>query len=218
MRLGIYGAGGNGRGLMDVVRKGQLQRGKEYEEVFFIDDVIGKDTFYDAKVYSYEQVKSLYGPDELEIAISLGDPTHREMLFEKIKGDQYHLATVIEKNADISPSVCLGEGVLIANATISSDAVIEDNVLISAHAIIGHDTIVRKHCVVSAAAFVAGHCQVMEKVYVGPCSSVRDRILIGESSVIAMGAAVYKDVPANATAMGNPARNTTLTGNRNLFQ
>ncbi len=66
--------------------------------------------------------------------------------------------------------------------------------------------VIGDHVRVGANVFIGGHVEVGDNSFLGIGSLLKDRIHIGKESVIALGAAVFNDVPNNATAAGNPAR------------
>lgn len=216
MVIGIYGAGGSGKNVLDTVNQFN-KRGVYWDEVIFIDDVIGEEEFYGVKVLTFAQVREQLTPDEIEIVISLGEPHNRKIVCERVKAAGYRLKTVVHPEADVAESVILGDGVIVGKAFIGGSIEIKENVFVSQNAVIGHDTQIGPHGVVSANAFIAGHVVIGEQVYVGPCASMRDRLTIGDRSVIALSAAVFKDIPADYMAIGNPARMLKRTESDKLF-
>lgn len=206
MTLGIYGAGGTGKAICDEIIRGEKIKEK-YEKIIFIDDVLGLKEYYGLEVFSFEEVKKMFGKEKIEFLIALGEPGAREVLFNKIKKEGFCFATWIHPEADVSPSATIGEGCFIDKAYIDNDVIIGKNILVYPQAIIGHNTQIKDHSLISIRAFIGGYCMLEEKVYFGPCAACRDRIHIGENSVIGLNAALYKDVPADYTAIGNPARN-----------
>lgn len=89
---------------------------------------------------------------------------------------------------------------------MGSLANIGDNVDISIRATVGHDAVIGAHTRLGVNAFVGGHVKIGESVFIGSMAMIRDRIQVGEQSVVSLGAAVFSDVPAKATMIGNPAR------------
>lgn len=45
-------------------------------------------------------------------------------------------------------------------------------------------------------------------MFMGMNSTSKDKIIIGDDAIIGMGTAVFRDVAAGATVVGNPARVT----------
>ena len=216
MVLGVYGAGGNGKILVDLAETVNMFK-QRWQEIVFIDDVISVSESYRKRVYTFEEAITAYDSDEIEFAVSVGDPADRELLYRRIKDNGYYLATIIHPHSNISPSLIAGEGLIVANGFIGSDVTLGDNVAVGYMALIGHDTCVKSNTMISAGVFIAGHCSVEEKVYIGPAGAIRDRLRIGTASVIGMNAAVYKDVPAHTTAIGNPAKCIVRENGKKLF-
>lgn len=217
MVLGIFGAGGNGKMALDMVDRINVNN-ERWSEVIFVDDVIGVKEFHGLNVCTFQEAIEKYSPQELELVISLGEPEYRELVYNKIMQLGVRLATIIDPDAEVDSSAQIGNGVAICKgAYIGSDSVIEDNVLVIGRAVVGHDTTIKKHCNISAFAFIAGHCVLEEKVYVGPTAAMIDRLHIGTGSVIGLNAALYKDVPDNMVAIGNPARIVKREKGKNLF-
>lgn len=205
MILGIYGAGGSGKMAVDLAVRINEQR-RSWDEIIFIDDTVGVDMVYGTKVLSFSQTLEVYESTEIEIIITLGDPALREKIYRRVKDKGYHLATIIDPNANVSPSAKIGEGTVVCNAFIGSDVEIGDNSVVYEHACIGHDTKVGNHNIVSAMSFIAGHCIIKNNIFIGPSSSIRDNIVVEDNAIVSLGAAVYRNVAEHHTAIGNPAK------------
>lgn len=217
MILGIFGAGGNGKMVLDAANNMNVAK-HIWSEIIFIDDVIGVSEYHGVKVYKFLEIQERYDSTQLEIVISVGEPEKRELIYNVVCEANYNFGRWIALDSEIDPSVQLGKGVIIGPlAYIGADTVIGNNVLVSRNAVIGHDTIIKDHGIVSAGAFIAGHCVIEERVYVGPVAATIDRLHIGKDSVIGLNAAVYKDVPVNHIALGNPARMIKREEGKGLF-
>lgn len=205
MILGVYGAGGNGKTVVDLAHFIE-KRNKRWDRIVFIDDVTDEKMVYGIEVYSYEEAMSTFQKDEIGFIISNGEPADREKLFNKLKDDGCHFETLINPDAWLPEKTVIGEGCIVGLCTVGSDSCIGDNTFVSQDAIIGHDTVIGKNTIVSAGSFIAGHCKIGGKVYIGPRASLRDRISVEDTAVVAIGAVVLKDVPGNVIALGNPAK------------
>lgn len=84
--------------------------------------------------------------------------------------------------------------------------IIEDYVKIDALVHIGHDAHLGKNVEITAGSIVGGFARLDNNVYLGINSTVKNRIVLGGNSVIGMGSNVTKNVEADITVTGNPAR------------
>lgn len=201
MKLGIYGAGGTGKAFFDQV----IGHPHRYQEVFFIDDSLSSLHYRGARVLSFRELRHL-PTNDIEIIVALGDPRERETVCDAVKRAGYRLGTWIHPGADISPTAVIGEGCYIDRSFIDNNVVIGNDVYVYPSAVIGHDSIIEDHSMVSACAFIGGHSKLGTRSYFGPGASCRDGVSIGSDAIVGVGAAVYKDVSAGDTAIGNPAR------------
>ncbi|HYG33709.1 MAG TPA: hypothetical protein VEC99_02930, partial [Clostridia bacterium] len=55
-------------------------------------------------------------------------------------------------------------------------------------------------------AVVSGFVQLGRSCYVGAGAMIRQRLQIGDGALVGIGAVVLRDVPAEMTVVGNPAR------------
>ena len=206
MILAIYGTGGSGKELFERVRC-VAELNSAWDEIVFIDDTKEEGVFCECTMMSFEKFVTLYDTSGVRIAIAVGEPKYREMLYERVKALNYSLATIIDPTAKIAESAILGEGVIVKDdVAISSDAVIKDNVYINGMALIGHNAIIGEHSQISSYSVVAGHASIGRKCFVGILAGIRDRVKVGNECIVSMGAVVLKDVPAKKVAIGNPAR------------
>lgn len=217
MILAVYGAGGNGKSVMDIAENVN-QRSHFWEKLMFVDDVVQTDNVLGFEVMPFAAFSQKYAPtDEVEFVVSLGTPKDRKLVFERLDAAGYRFAQAVHPDAFISPSVKLGRGVIIAPCTILAEAVVGDNTIIYPEAMIGHNVELGNHNLVSARTFIGGYVQTKECAYIGALAALRDRITVGSNSVIALAAAVFKNVPDNCTAIGNPARMMPQNEGNKLF-
>ncbi|MDE1151674.1 MAG: serine O-acetyltransferase [Micavibrio sp.] len=119
--------------------------------------------------------------------------------------DRQHLALYLQNRisdlfgVDIHPAARIGRGVMMDHATgivIGETAVVEDDVLMW-------------HSVTLGGRSLEGgdrHPKIRKGAALGANSTIIGNIDIGENAKVAAGSVVIADVPANATAVGAPAR------------
>jgi len=203
MILGIFGAGGLGREVLELAT--QIN---QWEEIIFVDDAKEVNTKREnIKLLTFDKMKSSYSTENIELIIAVGEPTTRELVCNKVLQAGYRLATLVHPSIHIPKTTVLEAGVIIAaNTIVSCDIHIGLNTFIQNSVSIGHDTIIGKHSVVSAFDAVAGACVIGDRTYIGMSVPIKELISIGSDTVVGMGSVVVRDIPDNVIAMGNPAR------------
>lgn len=207
MILAIYGTGGTGREVYEIVAAMDADHVR-WDRIVFIDDVTDKTSLYGSEVMAFSEAASRFMSDEVEFVIAVGEPASRRLLFERVAEHGFGFATIVHPSAFVAPSARLGKGVFIKmQSIVSSEAVIEDNVFVQADCIVGHDVHIGAHTQVSAFSHIAGHAHIGEQCYLGVRASVREDCTMGDDVVLAMGAVVMeKRVPSRVLAAGNPAK------------
>ena len=204
--LGIFGAGGAGRGVLELARiiNSKTQR---WQEIYFILDIeITSKEVNNVRVLSYEDFRSKYG-DSSEIIVAIGEPLVREKIFNKLEQDNMNLASLIHPDVYIPDSTTIGRGVIIQyGCFISCNVTIKDYVYIQPHCNIGHDDLLQEGCIISSLSSIAGNVKIGKFTYIGLSAALKEDISIGDRSIISMGAIVYKNVPDSVVVIGNPAR------------
>ncbi len=118
-------------------------------------------------------------------------------------GDSYNFphigGVVIEDCVEIGSNTCIDRGAL-GNTHIKYGAKIDNLVHIA------HNVVVGRNAWIIANAMIGGSTVIEDNAYIAPSASVRDVVNIGMNSVVGMGAVVTKNVPADQTWTGNPAK------------
>ncbi len=129
--------------------------------------------------------------------------------------DDKDLEARIEPGAIIRDQVEIGKNaVIMMGAIINIGAVIGEGSMIDMGAVLGGRATVGKHCHIGAGAVLAGVIEpasatpvvIEDNVLVGANAVVIEGCRVGENSVVAAGAVVIEDVPANVVVAGCPAK------------
>jgi sugar O-acyltransferase (sialic acid O-acetyltransferase NeuD family) len=149
--------------------------------------------------------QAAFEPD-LPLVIGVGQVKRRQFV-ERLVADGRQLLTVIHPRAIVSRSAVIEEGcVVLAGAVIGAGARIGRGTVVNRACSIGHDTVIGPWSFVGPGAAVAGEITTGEQVHIAVGATVRDNVTIGDRAVIGAGAAAVKDVPADTTVVGVPAR------------
>lgn len=202
MMLALYGAGAMGREFKFIAE----ESGK-WPEVVFIDDQAEAEEVLGCPVYRFQMFRARFAPADVRFVVAIGEPKFRREAYERMTRAGYTGGVLIHPSAYISPDAAVGEGTAVCHGVhIGSKAQIGQNCYLSRNASVGHDAVVGSHTRLGFNAFIGGHAVIGENAFIGAGALLRDRIRFGSSSVAALGAAVFDDVPDGVTVIGNPAR------------
>lgn len=205
MILGIYGAGGLGREVLELARIIN-SREKNWDDFIFIDDEKVESEVNGVKLYSYKEAVRKF-KSNLEVSMGIGEVAAREKLFSKLRCDGLLLATLIHPDVYIPDTTIIGRGVTIQyGCFISCDVRVEDYVYIQPQVNVGHNDVLKEGCMLSGMVNLGGHVSIGKYAYAGLSSAFKEGVSVGDYAIIGMYSAVYKDIPEEMIAMGNPAR------------
>lgn len=142
------------------------------------------------------------------LVVGVGSNRLRQEIVERLGHGARHLwANAIHPRATVSPSVVMGQGVVVvAGAIINADAALGDHSIINTGATIDHDCRVGDYSHIAPGANLAGGVTVGVRTFIGIGAAVVPGVTIGNDVVIGAGAVVIDDVPDDVTAKGLPAR------------
>jgi sugar O-acyltransferase (sialic acid O-acetyltransferase NeuD family) len=113
----------------------------------------------------------------------------------------------IHPSAVISPSVKMGDGIMIAaNATLNPLVQLGRGVICNTSTSIDHECVIGDFCHIAPGVVLCGNVKVGKGSFIGANSVVRQGITIGNNVTIGAGTVIVKDIPDGVTVVGNPAR------------
>ena len=208
-RFLIWGAGGHGRVVADLVRA------CGHELVGYVDadpakrgqaaEPGGGRVLLDQRelLASVDEDGTLpYGADA--VALAVGDNRLRaEGLFRL---GSTCVPALVHPSAVVSPSACVARGsVVFPLAVVNAGARIGQAVIVNSAAVVEHDCVLGDGVHVSPHATLAGGVKVGERSWVGAGATVIQNVVIGADVTIGAGAVVIRDVPDGLTVAGVPA-------------
>lgn len=121
--------------------------------------------------------------------------------------EEERFTTYVARSARIGRTSDIGPGsILLDNVVITADAKCGGHVVIMPNCTVTHDDVLEDFVTLAAGVSLGGSVRVGEAAYIGMNASVRQGLTIGSDSTVGMGAAVLRDVPAETTWAGVPAR------------
>lgn len=214
--LGIYGAGGLGREILEIA-KAINTHSNRWECITFIDDGDVPEEVNNIPVVKYQAIAK-DGADEIEIAVGIGEPAVRESIYKKLERDGMKLATLIHPSTYIPETAHIGEGATVSmGCFISCNVSIGCNVYIQPHVNIGHDCAIGDGCIISSSCNIGGSVHIGDNTYLGLGVTVKEKAQIGSWTIVGMSSSVIRDIPDEVVALGNPARAMKNNDERRVF-
>lgn len=153
------------------------------------------------------EVHSLIEKENAKVIVAIGANAVRRKIVDRLDLEPSQYATVIHKEAIVSPSSTIGVGtVVMPGVIVNAAATIGDHVILNTRLVIEHDCIVEDYAHVSPGSMVTGGVKIREGVHVGAGATVIPTKEIGQWSVIGAGSVVIDDIEEFSTAVGVPAR------------
>lgn len=197
--LVIYGGGGHGKSLAELVRALGV-----YRILGFVDDGIpaGTQILGIPVLGGSEILPDLYARG-VRLAVNavggIGNVAVRVRVFQKLAGAGFVCPTVIHPTAFIEPSAQLAAGVQVfPHAYIGSEAQIGFGCIVNTGAIVSHDCVLGDYVNLSPGATLAGAVTVGARALIGMRATVNLGAHLGATVRIGNGATVKGDVPAGA--------------------
>jgi len=178
----------------------------------FADDETHKAPFPDVPIYyGLDGLKSWAKDRDVSgIGFSLSinmDGKKRLEYHHKLKEMGFKPATLIHPSAIIAKDAVIGEGSqIMAGVIVGPQAKIGRQCIINAKAGIDHENILEDGVEISPGATLCGLVTVGTCAWIAAGATVLPMIQIGEHAIVGAGSVVNKNVPAETTVVGIPAK------------
>ncbi|MCC5790272.1 MAG: acetyltransferase [Opitutales bacterium] len=204
--LYILGAGGFGRELYHWLQQ-HPESGRVWEVSGFLDDDPGALAGYDFPVGIVGGSQG-FRPGKGDLVIcALGNPRLKRRLIDDLKGRGAEFMGFVHPSVVMGEKVKLGEGVILCPGVILTSCLsLGDHVMVNCHSSAGHDVTVGSFSTISGHCDLTGFCGVGEEVLLGSGARLLPKVQVGDRAVVGAGAVVLRNVKADTTVFGNPAK------------
>ena len=110
-------------------------------------------------------------------------------------------------NVDVPAGCEVGVGsIVLAGVALTAAVTVGSHVVVMPNATLTHDCVLQDFSTVCAGVALGGGVVVGRAAYLGMNASVRENVRVGEGATLGMGAALLVDQPDGETWAGVPAR------------
>jgi sugar O-acyltransferase (sialic acid O-acetyltransferase NeuD family) len=202
--IAIYGAGGFGREVNLIIQQ-LIKKGHPYHFLGFFDDEDKSLELSDSYLGNTEKLNNWKTP--ISIALGIGNGRVRKKVVDRITNPRVEFSKVISPYAVFNDIIQIGTGSIIcAGANLTTNIKIEDFVVVNLNATIGHDCYLGNYSSVMPGANLAGDVKLKECAFLGSGANILNGIEMGENSILGSGGVLTKNLEANKTAIGVPAK------------
>ncbi len=146
--------------------------------------------------------------EPIDVVVSVGSGALRRKIVKELEQNKkITFPTIISPSAELSDSVKLGEGSIIAAKSILTvDIEIGAFFYCNLACTVGHDCRFKDYVTLNPGTNISGDVNLGECVTIGTGSSIIQGLSIGDNTIIGAGSTVIRDIPPNCTAVGVPAQ------------
>lgn len=217
----VIGAGGFGREVHDVIvaiNRHAAERGEPEPWRFegFVDDATPDPALLERRGAEWigsvdalaRRVAALASLGQsLWYVIGIGSAQARRSVEERAEIAGARAAVLVHPSAAVGLDVELGPGaVLCAQSCVTTNVRTGRHFHLNLCASVGHDVRIGDFVTINPAASVAGAVTLHDDVMLGSNSAVIQGLVIDSGTSVGAGAVVVRDLPANVTAVGVPAK------------
>ncbi|MCA9728099.1 MAG: NeuD/PglB/VioB family sugar acetyltransferase [Candidatus Eisenbacteria bacterium] len=211
-RIVIAGAGGHGRGILEILVAAQ-ERGDDATVEGFLDDTVVAGTTIAGIPVLGPLSRAAELASSCRFLLGIGDSRARAAVAARLSahGVRYHRA--IHPAATLYRDVQVEDGAVVAaGVVVAAASHLGPHTLLNLNATLGHDCRMATFATVGPGGNIGGHVTLEEGAFVGINGTVLPGRSLGAWSTVGAGSVLLEDLPPGATAFGVPGRIVHRTG------
>ena len=208
-RVVLVGAGGHGRGTLEILRARRAAGLPCPEPVGFVDDDPGRAGMEVGGLPVLGPVDRLLemADEEVGAILAIASARAKRTLAERIDAAGIPWVAAVHPSAILGAGTTVGEGAIVgAGVVVAYDTRIGRHVTVNLNATVGHDCVVGDFSTIAPGVNVTGNVTIGEGVEIQTNATVVPGVTIGADARVGPGSVVLRDVPPGELVFGNPAR------------
>jgi sugar O-acyltransferase (sialic acid O-acetyltransferase NeuD family) len=213
MRLIVAGAGNAGLKVVQIITDSHDAGDREYEIAAFIDDSLEKGSdFYGYPVIGgtsdLDEIEETIGPlDTLGLVCAIGEPRIRRKVLDLISPRFKIFPNLIHPSAQVSKFASVGKGNVISqNVVVQPEALVGDFNVIKAGVAVGSYSKITEYCTMGTNSITQCRATLLPGSSMGGGALVIEDVTLGERSHVGPNSLLTRDLDADTTVLGVPAR------------
>ena len=202
----IIGARGFGREVYSLALQCDGYN-KDYVIKGFLDDKSDALVGFNNYPEIISDVESYEIQEDDVFTCALGSVKWKKYYIELILSKGGIFINLIHPTTIFNLNLLIGNGLIIFRySNISNDCSIGDFVTIQSFVTLGHDAVIGNWCHINAYSFMAGFAILEEDVCLNTRATILPNVIVGKGATIGAASLVIKNVKAQTTVFGVPAK------------
>jgi sugar O-acyltransferase (sialic acid O-acetyltransferase NeuD family) len=205
----IIGAGGHGRGILEILLAEAQATGSACPVVGFLDEdpsVAGSMRAGRPVLGGLDQIPRLVATGH-QFLLGVGDPRARREQASRITAAGVVYARAVHPRATLYSDVVVGPGcVVAAGVAVAAATRLGEHTLLNLNATVGHDCVLEAFATVGPGANIGGHVRLEQAAFACLNASVLPGLTVGANSQVGAGSVLLEDLEPDRVAFGVPAR------------
>ena len=203
----IVGAGGHGRGILEILIAAAEARGAGSPVRGFLDDAPDRRDMIAGLPLLGGTGRAAELKSAHRFVLGIGDPKTRAAVAAGLDELGVAYASAVHPSATLYRDVRLGDGTVVAaGAVVAAATRLGRHALLNLNATVGHDCELSDFATVGPGGNVGGNVRMGEGAFVALNGTVLPGRALGAWSILGAGSVLLEDLAAGATAFGVPAR------------